>query len=97
MDTKKTIFTPVNDYLCVKEVEMSNPDISHFIPESEKSEGQTGEVISVSEEWKTSPELFKKPGVKPGDIVLFRKYAGTKFGDYRYINYLYDAIGVIVK
>lgn len=46
-----------------------------FIPDTAKEKPQKGTVISVSEEDGDG----KKPSVKPGDNVLYGKYAGTEF------------------
>ena len=45
-----------------------------YIPETAQEKPQKGTVISVSEE----DAEGKKPSVKPGDTVLYGKYAGTE-------------------
>ena len=45
-----------------------------YIPETAQEKPQKGTVISVSEE----DGKGKKPTVKPGDTVLYGKYAGTE-------------------
>ncbi|HYV94345.1 MAG TPA: co-chaperone GroES [Chitinophagales bacterium] len=45
-----------------------------IIPDTAKEKPQKGKVISASE----VDEKGNKPTVKPGDIVLYGKYAGTE-------------------
>ncbi|GDX53383.1 10 kDa chaperonin [Bacteroidota bacterium] len=45
-----------------------------IIPDTAKEKPQRGEVISISE----IDEKGNKPVVKPGDTVLYGKYAGTE-------------------
>jgi chaperonin GroES len=45
-----------------------------YIPDTAQEKPQKGVVISVSEE----DAKGKKPTVKPGDTVLYGKYAGTE-------------------
>jgi chaperonin GroES len=48
-----------------------------YIPETAQEKPQKGKVLFVSEE----DAKGKKPTVKPGDTVLFGKYAGTETTD----------------
>jgi chaperonin GroES len=45
-----------------------------FIPDTAKEKPQRGTVVSTSE----VDEKGNKPAVKPGDVVLYGKYAGTE-------------------
>jgi len=69
---------PLHDRLLVRRLEEKETTRSGIIiPDSAKEKPQSGEVLAVGSG--TTLESGKKitPQVKPGDRILFGKYAGT--------------------
>lgn len=85
------MFKPIFDKLLVKRAEeMSMTEGGIIIPETFKEKPMQGEIVSVGNDVKA---------VKPGDIVLHAKWAGTDImldsGDYLILSEK-DILGVIV-
>jgi chaperonin GroES len=49
-----------------------------IIPDTAKEKPQQGKVVSVGEGKLLENGTRIKPGVKPGEVVLFGKYSGTE-------------------
>lgn len=49
-----------------------------IIPDSAKEKPQRGQVIAVGKGKVAEDGTVRPPDVKPGDVVLFGKYAGTE-------------------
>ncbi len=94
------IVTPLYDRILVKRLEDEETTSGGIIiPDTAKEKTQFGEVISVGtgrvdKDGKTTPLT-----VKPGDKVLFGKYAGTevKFDGQEYIIFKEDEVLGIIK
>jgi len=71
--------TPLHDRIVVRRIEEAETTRGGIIiPDSAKDKPQEGEVISVGQ-GKTNDEGKTFPlQVKPGDHILFGKYAGTE-------------------
>jgi chaperonin GroES len=73
-----SIVRPLHDRLLVRRLEAKETTESGIVvPDSAKEKPQSGEVLAVGEG--ATLENGKKiaPEVKPGDRILFGKYAGT--------------------
>ncbi|MEM7402825.1 MAG: co-chaperone GroES [Myxococcota bacterium] len=74
---------PLHDRVLVKRIEEEEKVGSLFIPDSAKEKPLEGEVVAVGEGRIMENGQLRKVCVKPGDRVLFAKYAETevKVGD----------------
>jgi len=73
------IFTPLHDRILVRRVEEGESIRGGIIiPDSAKEKPQQGEVISVGKGKSNDEGKVFPLDVKPGDRVLFGKYAGTE-------------------
>jgi chaperonin GroES len=71
-----------------------------FIPDTAKEKPQQGEVVAVGKGKKTEDGKIIPMDVKPGDKVLFGKYAGTEIkleGQDYLIMREDDILGVVEK
>lgn len=69
---------PLHDRILVRRLEEEEKTKGGIIiPDSAKEKPMEGEVISVGKGRKTEDGKVIKLDVKPGDRVLFSKYAGT--------------------
>ncbi|MEM7589016.1 MAG: co-chaperone GroES [Myxococcota bacterium] len=80
--SQKTL-RPLHDRVLVRRIEEEEKVGSLFIPDSAKEKPLEGEVIAVGEGRTMDNGQVRKVCVKPGDRVLFAKYAETevKVGD----------------
>ncbi len=90
---------PLGDRIVIKVVEDNEQTTGGiFIPDSAKEKPQRGEVIAVGY-GEVSEKGERKPmDVKPGDMVLYAKYAGTEVkegGDLLKIMSIKDVLGII--
>ena len=85
---------PLHDRIIVQRLEEGEQKIGGIIiPDSAKEKPQEGEVIAIGEgRWKSKDEdnyrsskkkntedkVFVKTTLKPGDKILYEKYAGSK-------------------
>ncbi len=78
---------PLHDRVLVKRIEEEEKVGSLFIPDSAKEKPLEGEVVAVGEGRIMENGQVRKVCVKPGDRVLFAKYAETevKVGDHTHL------------
>ena len=92
---------PLYDRILVRRIEADEPKIGGIIiPDTAKEKPQEGEVIGVGDGKVLENGERQVPDIKPGDKILFGKYAGTevKYGDEEYLIMREDDIlGKIVK
>ncbi len=92
---------PLQDRILVKRLEEEGKTKGGIIiPDTAKEKPAEGEIIAVGKGKKTGDGELVKPDVKPGDRVLFSKYAGTeiKIDDVEHLVMKEDDIlGVIEK
>lgn len=70
---------PLQDRILVKRLESEEKTASGIIiPENAKEKPMEGEVIAVGSGKTLDDGKVRKPDVKPGDRVLFSKYAGSE-------------------
>jgi chaperonin GroES len=71
--------TPLHDRILIRRIEEAETTRGGIIiPDTAKDKPQEGEVIAVGK-GKTNEKGVTTPlGVKPGDRILFGKYAGTE-------------------
>ena len=69
---------PLQDRILVKRVEEEETTSGGIIiPDSAKEKPQEGQVIAVGPGKTLDNGSVAEPNVKPGDRILFSKYAGT--------------------
>src|SRR5689334_22295086 len=74
-----TKFTPLHDRILVRRVEEAETTRGGIIiPDSAKDKPQEGEVIAVGKGKSNEEGKVHPLEVKPGDRILFGKYAGTE-------------------
>ncbi|MCK9230803.1 MAG: co-chaperone GroES [Syntrophales bacterium] len=92
---------PLHDRILVRRLEEEEKTKGGIIiPDSAKEKPMEGEVISVGKGRKTEDGKIIKLDVKPGDRVLFSKYAGTDIkidGVEHLIMREEDILGIIEK
>lgn len=72
-------FRPLYDRVLIKRVESeSRSSGGLFIPESAKEKPQRGQVVAVGTGRITDDNKLVELVVKPGDTILFGKYAGDE-------------------
>ena len=70
---------PLSDRILVKRLEEEEKTKGGIIiPDTAKEKPQQGKVVSVGEGKLLDNGTRIQPGVKPGETVLFGKYAGTE-------------------
>lgn len=68
---------PIGDRVVIKKIEAEEKTKSGIVlPNSKKDQPQMAEVVAVGAEITNDEE--KKDQIKPGDTVMFSKYAGTE-------------------
>jgi chaperonin GroES len=71
--------TPLHDRIVVRRVEEAETTRGGIIiPDTAKDKPQEGEVISVGKGKSNEEGKVRPLDVKPGDRILFGKYAGTE-------------------
>ncbi len=71
---------PLYDKILVKRVEEEEKTQGGIIiPDTAKEKQAEGEIIAVGKGKRSEEGKLVKPDVKPGERVLFSKYAGTEF------------------
>ncbi len=71
---------PLHDHVIVKQLaEEERTRGGIIIPDTAKEKPQKGKIISTGRGRLTDDGQVRPLEVKPGDEVLFRKYAGTEF------------------
>jgi chaperonin GroES len=92
---------PLSDKILVKRLEDEEKTKGGIIiPDTAKEKQAEGEIVAVGKGKKTEDGKLVEPHVKPGERVLFSKYAGTEFkmDEVEYIVMKEDDIlGVIEK
>jgi len=69
---------PLHDRLLVRRLDSKDATASGIaIPDSAQEKPQSGEVLAVGNVMPLEDESRLAPEVKPGDKILFGKYAGT--------------------
>lgn len=69
---------PLQDRVLVKRVEEEETTSGGIIiPDSAKEKPQEGQVVAVGPGKTLDNGTLAEPNVKPGDRILFSKYAGT--------------------
>ncbi|HVJ09725.1 MAG TPA: co-chaperone GroES [Acidisarcina sp.] len=77
--TVATSFTPLHDRILLRRIDEGETVRGGIIiPDSAKEKPQEGEVISVGKGKSNDEGKIFPLDVKPGDRVLFGKYAGTE-------------------
>jgi chaperonin GroES len=77
--TVATTFTPLHDRILLRRIDEGETVRGGIIiPDSAKEKPQEGEVISVGKGKSNDEGKVFPLDVKPGDRVLFGKYAGTE-------------------
>ena len=70
---------PLSDRILVKRLEEEEKTKGGIIiPDTAKEKPQQGKVVSVGDGKLLDNGTRIQPGVKPGETVLFAKYAGTE-------------------
>lgn len=69
---------PLHDRVLIKRIESEEKIGSLFIPDSAKEKPLEGEVVAVGPGRALDSGQIRPMGVKPGDRVLFAKYAETE-------------------
>lgn len=69
---------PLQDRILVERVEEEETVGGIIIPDTAKEKPQRGKIIEVGPGRKDEKGNLQKPDLKPGDKVLFNKYAGTE-------------------
>jgi chaperonin GroES len=80
-ERKETVMEvrPLHDRLLVRRLEENQTSKSGIIiPDSAREKPQTGEVLAVGDGRTLDNGTRVAPEVKPGDRILFGKYAGTE-------------------
>ena len=92
---------PLHDRVVVKRVaEETKTSGGLFIPDSAKEKPARGVVVAVGEGKRDEAGKRVTPDVKPGDEVLFGKYAGTELkleGEEQIVLREEEILAVIVK
>jgi chaperonin GroES len=91
---------PVGDRVLIKPLEAEEKTKGGIIlPDTAKEKPQEGKVIAVGKGKMTEDGKVKEPEVKPGDKVLFGKYAGTdiKYDGEEYVIMKEEDILAIIK
>lgn len=93
------MITPLSDRVILKQVEKELTTKSGLvIPEAAKEKPQEGEIVAVGPGRLTDDGVLIPMNVKPGDKVLYGKYAGTEI-KLDGVNYLImhedDLLGVV--
>ena len=92
---------PLQDRVIVKRIEEEDTSPGGIIiPDTAKEKPQQGEVIAVGPGKRDEDGRLQALDVKPGDRVLFGKYAGTEIkldGEERLIMREDDILGVIER
>ena len=74
-----TKLTPLHDRIVIRRVEEAETTRGGIIiPDSDKDKPQEGEVIAVGKGKSNEEGKVHPLEVKPGDRILFGKYAGTE-------------------
>jgi chaperonin GroES len=72
-------FRPLHDRILVKRIQSEEKTAGGIIiPDNAKEKPMEGEVIAVGSGKMLDDGKVRKPDVKPGDRVLFSKYAGSE-------------------
>lgn len=72
---------PLRDRVIVRRIEadaMTKSGILH-IPEGAKEKPREGQVLAIGEGYYLDSGQLITPKVKPGDSIIFGKFAGTEF------------------
>jgi len=69
---------PLQDRILVERIEEEETVGGIIIPDTAKEKPQKGKVIEVGPGRKDDEGKTIAPDLKPGDVVLFNKYAGTE-------------------
>lgn len=80
MAKKEEKVRPLRDKVLVKRIEEEEAKTAGgiIIPDTAKEKPQMGEVIAVGKGKMLQDGKIIQPEVKPGDKVIFAKYAGTE-------------------
>ncbi|MBH1989089.1 MAG: co-chaperone GroES [Myxococcaceae bacterium] len=71
-------FKPLNDRVLVKRLEAEEKIGGIFIPDSAQEKPMQGLIVAVGEGKYTENGALRPLEVKEGQIVFFRKYAGSE-------------------
>ncbi len=70
---------PLQDRILIKRLESEERSVGGIIiPDNAKEKPMEGEVVAVGNGKTLEDGSVRKPDVKPGDKVLFSKYAGSE-------------------
>lgn len=78
---------PLNDYLLIEKLP-SEKKVGSIVLASEKKTGNVATVVALGPGKTTEDgKLVKIEGIKAGDKVVYREYAGTDYeeGDHKYL------------
>lgn len=74
--TNETPIRPLNKHILVKRIEADEKTAGGIIiPESAKEKPVKGVVLAVGNGRRNSDGTFQEPWVKPGQVILYSKYA----------------------
>lgn len=91
-------FRPLGSNVWVKRVEEETKTAGGlYIPESAKSDTQTGVVMAIGTGTRNDKGELLPLQVKVGDTVFFGRYAGTKAGDSFLVLKEDDILGIVEK
>ncbi len=74
----QTMIKPLNDYLVIEKVK-AEKKIGSIILTSEKKTGNLATVVAIGPGKKVDGKLEAIEGLKVGDKVIYREYAGTDY------------------
>ncbi len=78
---------PLNDYVLIEKLP-SEKKVGSIVLATEKKTGNVATVIAIgSGKMSSDGKLMKIEGIKAGDKVIYREYAGTDYeeGDHKYL------------
>ncbi len=78
---------PLNDYVLIEKLP-SEKKVGSIVLATEKKTGNVATVIAVGNgKMSNDGKLVKIEGIKAGDKVIYREYAGTDYeeGDHKYL------------
>ena len=99
-DEPKMKIKPIGDRVLIRYVEAEEKVGSIVIPDTAKEKPQQGRVLAVGPGRRDDQGEVHPPDVRPGDKVLFAKYAGTEIkidGEDRVILREEDVLAIVEK
>lgn len=91
--------TPLNDYLLIEKLP-SEKKVGSIVLTTEKKQGNVATVLALGPGKKNEEgKLEKIEGLKEGDKVIYREYAGTDYedGEHKYLLIKAEDILAVIK